>query len=164
MKKIIITSFCLLSLTAFSQKKKFVNTPRSKPVDSTYYVSPRKELQSTTDIEYNYMTKGYRIEQESGLDRKQGYDVDLLRVFDSDKYNFEFIALKSDKHTVVGVICKALDKSNSKLYYLGIPVNNPDLEPLYFKSVRDMGTDMVYYYSQISSLMIAPLTAGIYLK
>ncbi|WP_421799825.1 hypothetical protein [Haliscomenobacter sp.] len=33
--------------------------------------------QGTTQEEYNYVTKGYKIQQESGLDMKKGYSIKL---------------------------------------------------------------------------------------
>lgn len=34
--------------------------------------------QATTDEEFNYLTKGYKIQVESGLDMKKGYHIELL--------------------------------------------------------------------------------------
>jgi len=36
--------------------------------------------QGTTQEEYNYVTKGYKIQQESGLDMKKGYSIKPLDV------------------------------------------------------------------------------------
>lgn len=44
---------------------------------------------STTEEEYNYMTKGYRVQTESGLDMKKGYRFGEYEVIPVGNYSFE---------------------------------------------------------------------------
>lgn len=118
----------------------------------------------TTDDEYNYMTKGFKIEQESGLDKKQGYDFDKLPIMDDGNYTFEFTVLKrSASKDVAGIICKAYSKNWGNTYYLGIPVGNLSLIEKYNASLASWDRSILQAYSKYTSVLFAAMTNQIYL-
>ncbi len=54
-------------------KKKFLLTAI---LLTTFFFSNKLNAQTTLE-EYNYLTKGYKVQIESGLDMKKGYEIEL---------------------------------------------------------------------------------------
>lgn len=84
--------------------------------------------QGTTQEEYNYITKGYKVQLESGLDMKKGYFFKELNggktTKGSEKRQCEFKALyreNSNKPCAILMVYKRTDISNGAEYYLCIP-------------------------------------------
>ena len=86
----------------------------------------------TTQEEYNYITKGYKIQVESGLDMKKGYSFfDLrpavLKWANGEARNCYFKALVRDgesKPCAIMMIYKRFDVGAE--YYICIPTLNAD--------------------------------------
>jgi len=85
----------------------------------------------TTQEEYNYITKGYKVQVESGLDMKKGYTLVDLGNWGlnagSEVRNCTFKALVRDgqkKPCAIMMIYKRTDISNGATYYVCIP--SPD--------------------------------------
>lgn len=81
----------------------------------------------TSEEEFNYMSKGYKTQLESGLDMKNGYSVDNGQNIESGAYSFTFIKLfknVSNDITNVGTIVKAKSNNYGNTYWFCIPVNN----------------------------------------
>nr|WP_314896773.1 hypothetical protein [uncultured Flavobacterium sp.] len=82
----------------------------------------------TTLEEYNYMTKGYKVQISSGLDMKQGYKVEDIIVLKNSDYAFNFKNLvRTVDNSSAGVIVIATSNIWANTYYLSIPINNSDL-------------------------------------
>jgi hypothetical protein len=60
----------------------------------------RGQVSGTTLEEYNYLTKGYKIQVESGLDMKKGYTLKKLNDNEGFNYKMKFSALYRDKDTI----------------------------------------------------------------
>lgn len=84
--------------------------------------------QSTTQQEYLYMTKGLKIQLESGLDVKQGYELKGIKEVEQGDYIFMFQALlrKDSKDKAAGVIVIAKNKKTSELFFKAIPIINEE--------------------------------------
>ena len=88
----------------------------------------------TTQEEYNYITKGYKIQVESGLDMKKGYTLTNLGdwglSYGSQTRACEFKALIRDGETkpcAIMMIYKRTDIANGARYYICIPsLDAPD--------------------------------------
>lgn len=82
--------------------------------------------QSTTEIEYNYMKKGFRQVQEAGLDVKAGYTVEQLPSQNFTDITGEFWLLRRSNNTIAGVIVKTTGLSDfgSGVNYYAIPAVN----------------------------------------
>ena len=87
----------------------------------------------TTQEEYNYITKGYKIQVESGLDMKKGYSFyelhpTILKWSEKESRNCYFKALIRDgesKPCAIMMIYKKFDVGAE--YYICIPtLNTPD--------------------------------------
>ncbi|MDY0388208.1 MAG: hypothetical protein RBT65_14025 [Methanolobus sp.] len=89
----------------------------------------------TTQEEYNYITKGYKIQIESGLDMKKGYLLNDLGDWGlntgTEKRNCEFKALIRDgesKPCAIMMIYKRIDIANGAKYYICIPSSDSSSE------------------------------------
>ncbi|TRW98504.1 hypothetical protein [Flavobacterium gawalongense] len=112
----------------------------------------------TTLDEYNYMTKGYKIQVSSGLDVKKGYRVDDVTSYATPLYDFNFKSLVREKDGVsAGLILVATSKMWSNVYYLGIPVDNAQLFGVFNADVNLWDESMTTAYSEASSYLMAHL-------
>jgi len=82
----------------------------------------------TTQEEYNYITKGYKVQLESGLDMKKGYSfADLGNsavTSGTEKRTTEFKALLKEgqsKPVAIMMIYRRTDISNGAVMYVCIP-------------------------------------------
>ncbi|MBB1194998.1 hypothetical protein DNC80_15135 [Flavobacterium sp. SOK18b] len=108
MRKIILTAFCLATFSSYAQSTAEVTSA------------------STNQKEYNYLTKGLKIQRESGLDIIAGYDLlEAGKVSIGTQYSFSFSNLieksTGNLKAISVVVTSTVTKST---YYLCIPVNN----------------------------------------
>lgn len=86
------------------------------------------ELIYTTTEEYNYLTKGLKIQVDSGLDMKKGYVLDYFYGGNDSNYNFQFAYLiKTDDNVIKGISVKIYSQVSKNDYYLCIPINDDSL-------------------------------------
>ncbi|KAB2913524.1 MAG: hypothetical protein F9K23_17010 [Bacteroidetes bacterium] len=85
-------------------------------------------ISQTTQEEYNYITKGYKTQVESGLDMKKGYSFKDYGTFTieegKEKRQCEFKGLFRDGQTkpcAVMMIFRRTDISNGAVHYICIP-------------------------------------------
>lgn len=96
----------------------------------------QEKIAETTEEEYNYLTKGYKIQLESGLDMKRGYSLVNNNSTDDGKYSFEYSVLKRNKtNEYVAILIVAKSKVWNNTYYVCIPFENYDLYNLYLQSI-----------------------------
>lgn len=112
--------------------KKISKTEETSAIDGTFNLPPQFKgnfFTSTTEEEYNYMTKGYVTSIEEGLDIKKGYKInpDETEVINAGGYTFTFIQFKKADNNLVGIIIKILTKSSGVTKYLSIPIENETL-------------------------------------
>jgi hypothetical protein len=84
----------------------------------------------TTEEEYNYMSKGYKIQIESGLDMKNGYTVGRKLEIKVGAYSFEYTTLLNVADSIptnVGYIIKAVSTAWGNTYWYCLPLNNAEL-------------------------------------
>lgn len=102
----------------------------------------------TTEIEYNYLTKGYSETISKGLDLKQGYELQELYLYSDSLYDFDFqifVELKTKK--TKGVLVSATSKLWGNKYYLCIPIDNKQLEQRYYDYLTTWDRDILKTYS-----------------
>jgi hypothetical protein len=86
----------------------------------------RTAFAQTSSEEYNYLTKGYKIQIESGLDIKNGYSFTDLGTFRTNNRSCEFKSLvKLSTKKSVGTLC-VFHAANGDKYYFCIPVEGSD--------------------------------------
>jgi hypothetical protein len=99
----LIVAFCLIHLQGTAQK-----------------------MLSTTEEEYNYITKGYKIQVSSGLDMKKGYHFNEIGHVTEGNFNFDYKYLvRESTNSVAGILVIINAKyllGGLQTYYLCIPV------------------------------------------
>lgn len=83
-------------------------------------------IAQTTETEYNYLTKGYKIQLESGLDMKKGYSFKNTGDWSVDYPNFkrvvEFKALYRDNDSIPCATLMILKRTDTNFEeYICIP-------------------------------------------
>ena len=119
----------------------------------------------TTQEEYNYATKGYKIQLESGLDTKKGYIIkDAFIYGGSPNYSFTFkylIREGNNELACILIIAKSITWGN--VYYLCLP-NQLD-NPLYIeflKSISIWDKPMLLEYQKAFTVLTFPGVQHIY--
>lgn len=115
-----------------------------------------QSLGSTTEEEYNYLTKGYKVQIESGLDPKKGYVLEDIKFVTHGNYTFDFKALvRSSKKEVAGILVITKSKILGRTYYTCIPINNTELDKNYWADLRYWDRDLIGTYCFYSSGLFA---------
>lgn len=97
----------------------------------------------TTEKEYNFLTKGLKIQLESGLDIIEGYEFENLQNLKVDNYTFDFKYLKEKSTQERKAISVIIESGATKAkYYVCIPVRNNKLSSLYAAYVNEFGIEM----------------------
>lgn len=112
---------------------------------------------ATTQDEYNYLTKGYKVQLESGLDMKKGYVFGDSFIGNNGGKTFTLTPLiREERKEVCAVLLQYKIKSvwGETLNYLCIPINNPALEEQFNKDVERLFYQDV---GQTFAKSIAPL-------
>ena len=104
-------------------------------------------LSQTTLEEYNYLSKGYKIQIESGLDMKKGYNIedvgDWSIFFDSRKFSrnasFKFLYKEGiDKPVATLMIQKRSDTDHVVYYCIPHIDSSEEIWDLAYKDFRKM--------------------------
>lgn len=115
--------------------------------------NPVNEPKGTTEEEYNYLTKGYKIQLESGLDMKKGYILKDMGEWEEGSYGFKFKALireEADELAGILVMAKSDSWTGISTYYLCIPINNTDLMIRYHESLSSISFIALPYAKVLS--------------
>ena len=110
----------------------------------------------TTMEEYNYITKGYKIQTESGLDMKKGYrfeeSINSDFSINGEIRFFKFkklIKINENRVCAIMVIYSKFGKVNMPVMYLCIPSKNspPEIWGLISEQIRTYGIELSQAYS-----------------
>ncbi len=130
--------------------------------------SANSQVTGTTLEEYNYLTKGYKVQIESGLDMKNGYALNPLNtyqynfsdLFGEYNYTFEFKQLSLTSTGEQRAILLIIKKSGKTLYYVAIPNKYSDsqlwnsyassLRPILNSDTYNMPTAFAYATSRLA--------------
>ncbi|WP_310560622.1 hypothetical protein [Flavobacterium sp.] len=109
----------------------------------------------TTEIEYNYLTKGYKETVTKGLDLKQGYELQDMFVHNETSYQFDF-KLFNDVSTKKTKAILVIATSNlwGNVYYLCVPIASPELELKYNDYLQTWDKDILRAYSFAQSRIL----------
>jgi len=117
----------------------------------------------TTDEEYNYLTKGYKIQTESGLDMKKGYKFQSMETITENNYSFQYQALiREGKNEVAGISVIIRIKyaiGAPKIYYLCVPVRNPQLLERYANDLNTIDERAIKPFLKYTSGIMSGLWA-----
>ena len=120
MKKILVLATLFVAIASFGQEA---------VKDSLISLEP------TTKDEYNYITKGYKIQKESGLDMKKGYSFGSLSKTTAGKYKIEVWKLYKHKENSI-MIPKAIMLIVNNAMYFCIPIENNELMNEYYRELQ----------------------------
>lgn len=115
----------------------------------------------TTADEYNYLTKGLKLQTESGLDTKKGYRMDLIYTREFNNYKFEisnFVLVESSDLRAVSV--KAFSPITKKTYYVCIPLNNDALVKQNFQYISLFTPELAQAYAAAVGDCLTRTSAG----
>jgi hypothetical protein len=98
--------------------------------------------QVTTEIEYNYMKKGYRDMDEKGADVKAGYRLVVEDQQKKSDITVTYITLMRMNNTIAGMIIRTEASYSGTNYYCMPAVNNKDKKSFgwteFYKDVASM--------------------------
>jgi hypothetical protein len=124
-------------------------------LNSNIYSQDINSSAPTTEEEYNYVTKGYKVQTESGLDMKKGYDFNEVAEETLGDYKFTVMCLiRVPKKEVAALLIKTKSANSGKTYYFCIPHDNPDLNERYYQDLNgwDYGITKAYCYLMSTKL------------
>ncbi|AOZ99623.1 hypothetical protein [Flavobacterium commune] len=134
MKKIILLGLLLVGFGCFAQNE-------------------------TTEKEYNYLTKGLKIQKESGLDVIAGYEFKNEEMLFIDKgfaFTFsDFIEKSTGNLKGVSVVISSQISGNT--YYVCIPVNKSAYNYVYEKVIDSFTIDLAKAYAKALSIRYAKI-------
>ncbi len=102
----------------------------------------------TTVDEYNYLTKGLKLQSESGLDTKKGYRLDAVYKREFNKYQITISNLVLvESSDVKAISVKAFSPVTKQTHYICIPVNNDELSVKHLEMVSLFTLQLAQAYS-----------------
>ncbi len=124
----------------------------------TALVTTNKVFGQTTLEEYNYVTKGYRIQIESGLDMKKGYvfeDIDKQSTREREAVLKVLYRVKDGNATIAAYLIE-YKHSGSPIEYICIPKPNSEVEIMrkYWAQLYD-GTTLASERLQLICFLIS---------
>lgn len=122
---------------------------------------------STTLEEYNYVTKGYSIQIESGLDMKKGYKIEPPFEKTALKGNFSTISysilIREETKKLAAIILKVVpNNAPNRIKYLCIPVNNRELFERYYTDYLSLGYEISSDIARVTSVIAAITYSNVY--
>lgn len=101
---------------------------------------------STSEEEYNYLTKGLKIQEEAGLGDqvKKGYELTPLISDEHQNFKidyFEFKNIAENKTKAILIKLTKVKSGTDKVAYLCMPINNKDLWKKFNYSVNPKSFD-----------------------
>lgn len=125
------------------------------------YAQPSSIPAPTTEEEYNYLTKGYRVQIESGLDMKKGYTFIDMGEVKQGLYTFQFKnLLRVEKNELAGMLVITKSEVSGKSYYICIPINNAELLSRYYNDINVWDESLTTAYCYVISAYLASVTSA----
>ncbi len=136
MKKLLLAGMLFFNLVVFAQ---------TNPPEGTYSVN--KGTPTTID-EYNYLTKGLKIQTENGLDTKKGYRLDAVYKREFNQYQISISNLVLvESSDVKAISVKAFSPVTKQTHYICIPVNNDELSVKHLEMISLFTLPLAQAYS-----------------
>jgi len=109
----------------------------------------------TSTEEYNFVTKGYRIQTEGGLDPKKGYHFNDLFEKQLGLYNFDAKTLiREQKNEAAALLIIVNSKVSQRDYYICIPFDNAELFQRYWGDLSGWEKPLLLAYTEIVTLYL----------
>jgi hypothetical protein len=141
-------------------KKLFLILIASFTLNSNIYSQDINPSAPTTEEEYNYVTKGYKVQTESGLDMKKGYDFGEIAEETIGDYKFTVMCLiRVPKKEVAALLVKTKSANSGKTYYFCIPHDNLELSERYYQDLSGWDYNITKAYSYLISTKLSEIVA-----
>jgi len=135
MKRIILLSLLLVEFSGLCQSQKW---------------DTELPLYATTPKEYNYLTKGLKIQLESGLDIIDGYILQKGTIEEVGNYNYNIQYLVQKNNNRLKAISVIITSAVSrKTYYVCVPYGNNSLTQQYWAFINLFDAPMSQSYAYI---------------
>lgn len=120
----------------------------------------QNEKITTTDEEFNYLFKEYKIDIENGNENKLGYTLEKIKQYNIDNFTIIYSSFKNSKGVKKATLVTLIKnkESSSKVFYRCLPINRPDLRNKVGKSFM-VGN---LYDNSIGSAMSDAFQASLY--
>lgn len=119
----------------------------------------------TTLEEYNYLTKGYKIQVESGLDMKKGYTFDRISKILKGNYSFDYsVLVREVNKEAAAIFVKAYSGVSGKTYYLCIPIRNDTLTKYFDNTVSSWDESMTTAFANSTSELFSQFVYNVQLE
>jgi hypothetical protein len=116
----------------------------------------------TSEEEYNYLTKGYKIQTDSGLDMKKGYILQEVGNVSRGKCDFQFkLLIREAKNEIAAYLVVAHSRNTGRTNYVCIPINNNELLEKYYNDISLWDQVMLGHYSYIVSSILGSMTSSL---
>jgi hypothetical protein len=117
-----------------------------------YNFSKAQNSAPTTETEYNYITKGYKIQISSGLDMKAGYEFADITTEKIGSYTYDIKALiRTEKQEIAAIMVVTNSASWGNRYYFCIPIGNSTLNQKYYDDLNLWDKSITTPYAYIMS-------------
>lgn len=116
----------------------------------------QSEPAPTTEEEYNYLTKGYKVQIESGLDMKKGYVLEEWGDVKNGNYTFTIKGLiRETKNELSAMLVITKSDVSGRVYYTCLPINNPDLFTRYYNDINSWDESLTTSYCYVVSAYLS---------
>ena len=141
-------------------KKLFLILISGFALTSNIYSQDINSSDPTTEEEYNYVTKGYKAQIESGFDMKKGYDFGEILEENLGDYQFTVMCLiRVSKKEIAALLVKTKSANSGKTYYFCIPHDNPELNEKYYQDLSGWDYSITKAYSYLMSTKLSDMYA-----
>lgn len=116
----------------------------------------------TTLEEYNYLTKGYKVQIESGLDMKKGYTFTEGHspiVYGNYTFTFKPLVRESTNETAAILLIINSKAWGNNTYYFCIPRNNQELSSRHIAELKLLDATLIRAYAELASLTLGEMMA-----
>jgi hypothetical protein len=117
----------------------------------------------TSEEEYKFLTKGYKLYLETGSDFKAGYELIKLKEDNTDGYIITYHKFIDSKIKKVKALLIVLQK-NDKITYLCLPFNNNELLKKFIFEVENLDNTTKSLLQASNSVMLSKSLGEIYMN
>jgi hypothetical protein len=159
MKKILLLGLLFIGMNCFSQGTTQTQTWKGEPGDG----NSDPKYPATTEKEYNYLTKGLKVQLEGGLDVINGYElIEEDKIIIENKYVFTFSNLIEKSTGDLKAISVVIKSGVSKTaYYSCIPINHVTYTLNYEKFLSSFTPDLAKAYLTALSQRYAKISLAV---
>jgi hypothetical protein len=112
----------------------------------------------TSEEEYNYLTKDYKVQIESGLDMKRGYVFHDMGVMKQGNHTFTIKGLmRESKNELAAMFFITKSNLTGKVYYTCLPIGNPELFARYSNEVSAWDESQTTSYCHVVSAYMSSM-------